>query len=90
MYGAPKPITLAILISPRSLQGNYEKAFRLQKPDKKLHWIPNMGIADLTIQMDDGRELNVSATPLQAAVVELFSQTRMFIAWVCSPTPTNI
>jgi len=40
-----------------------------------LHWIPNMGIADLTIQMDDGRELNVSATPLQAAVVELFSQT---------------
>jgi len=57
------------------LQGNYEKAFRLQKPDKKLHWIPNMGIADLTIQMDDGRELNVSATPLQAAVVELFSQT---------------
>jgi len=58
-----------------SLQGDYEKAFRLQKPDKKLHWIPNMGVADLTIQMDDGCELNVSATPLQAAVVELFSQT---------------
>jgi len=34
-----------------------------------------MGVADLTIQMDDGRELNVSVTPIQAAVVELFSQT---------------
>ena len=77
-----KPITSVILISLHSLQGNYEKAFRLQKPDKKLHWIPNMGVADLTIQMNDGRELNVSVTPLQAAVVELFSQTCKFISCV--------
>jgi len=59
----------------RELQKIYENEYQVQKQDKKLKWLPHMGTVDLTVQMDDGREIRVTGTPLQAAVIELFSDS---------------
>lgn len=50
----------------------YEK----QKPDKKLRYVLNVGTVELTVEMDSGETLHLTVTPLQAAIIELFSQQR--------------
>ncbi|GAA5974574.1 hypothetical protein JCM5350_001199 [Sporobolomyces pararoseus] len=57
------------------IQSKYDELFTTLKPDKKLKWLPQLGNLDLTIEMKDGRILNVdSTTPVQAAVLELFDK----------------
>ena len=53
----------------------YEKAFRKVKPEKRLHWIPNLGSVNLEITLKD-RNLSLDVTPIQAAVLELFTDKR--------------
>ncbi|KAK4055575.1 hypothetical protein OIV83_000121 [Microbotryomycetes sp. JL201] len=53
-------------------QQEYDRAFRSNRPDKKLRWLPQLGTVNVTVQLKD-RELTLDVTPLQAAVLELFS-----------------
>lgn len=53
------------------VQTEYETAFHHFKPDKRLRWLQEMGKVTITLELED-REVTVDATPLQAAVAELF------------------
>lgn len=57
----------------QSLQESYAKEYSVFKPDKKLKWLPHLGIVNLEIELED-RTLNVDVPPLEAAFIELFSQ----------------
>lgn len=57
------------------MQEDFAKRFQELKPDKKLHWIHQMGSLKLSIELKD-RTVDVNATPLEAAVIELFSEKR--------------
>ncbi|EJD53705.1 hypothetical protein AURDEDRAFT_141713 [Auricularia subglabra TFB-10046 SS5] len=51
----------------------YEKSYIKQKPDKRLQWIPLLGSVKIEIALKD-RTREVEVTPLEAAIIELFSQ----------------
>lgn len=53
---------------------SYDKSFRKIKQDKKLQWIPTLGSVTLEIALQD-RTVEMEVTPLQAAVLETFSET---------------
>ncbi|WOO86035.1 Anaphase-promoting complex subunit 2 [Vanrija pseudolonga] len=53
------------------VQSEYETAFHHFKPDKRLRWLQEMGKVTITLELED-REVTAEATPLQAAVAELF------------------
>ena len=53
------------------LQRQYETAFHHFKPDKRLRWLQHIGTATVRLELED-RIVEVEATPLQAAVSELF------------------
>jgi anaphase-promoting complex subunit 2 len=61
------------------LQEEFGKKYETIKPDKKLHWVHQMGTLKLAIELKD-RTIEVTATPLEAAVIELFSEKRKFNA----------
>jgi len=50
----------------------YARHFSEFKPDRKIWFIPNLGTVTLELELSD-RTLTVEATPLQAAIVDLFS-----------------
>ena len=52
----------------------YEDKYEAQRQAKKLRWLPSMGKVELTVEMDDGSKRKAEVTPLEAAVVETFSQ----------------
>ncbi|CEQ40634.1 SPOSA6832_02277, partial [Sporobolomyces salmonicolor] len=56
-----------------SAQAAYDRAFTSLKPDKKLRWLPHLGNVNLTIDLKD-RSITVDATPVQAAILELFDK----------------
>lgn len=41
------------------------------KPDKKLHWLPQLGTITLELELQD-RTIEAEVTPLEAAVIGLF------------------
>lgn len=55
-----------------SLREQYEKQFIAFKPDKRLRWLPQLGTVTLELELED-RTVEVVATPIQAALIELFS-----------------
>ncbi|CAG8581017.1 6618_t:CDS:10, partial [Acaulospora colombiana] len=55
------------------LQEEFGKKYEQIKPDKRLHWVHQMGTLKLAIELKD-RTVEVTATPLEAAVIELFSE----------------
>ena len=57
------------------MQEEYAQRYQQLKPDKKLHWVHQMGSLKLAIELKD-RTVGVNATPLEAAVIELFSEKR--------------
>lgn len=60
------------------IQEDYSHDFSAFKPDKKLRWLPHLGEIQLTIELRD-RSISTQATPLEAAIIELFSaKGRMF------------
>ncbi|GJN89751.1 hypothetical protein Rhopal_002740-T1 [Rhodotorula paludigena] len=54
-------------------QAAYDRGFASLKGDKRLRWLPQLGNVNLTLELKD-RTLTVDATPLQAAVIELFDK----------------
>ena len=56
----------------RIIEG-YSKEFTVFKPDKKLRWLPQLGTVELSIELKD-RTVDVKVPPLEAAVIELYSQ----------------
>jgi anaphase-promoting complex subunit 2 len=55
------------------MQEAFEKEFNEYKAGKKLRWMNNIGTVSLDIELED-RTVSVDATPLEAAVIELFSE----------------
>jgi anaphase-promoting complex subunit 2 len=58
------------------LQENFSKKYEEQKPDKRLHWVHQMGSVTITVELKDRTLSSITVTPLEAAVIELFSQIR--------------
>lgn len=55
------------------MQEEFEKEFTEHKAGKRLRWMNNLGTVSLDIELED-RTISVEATPLEAAVIELFSE----------------
>ncbi|KAI5480345.1 anaphase-promoting complex subunit 2 [Pseudohyphozyma bogoriensis] len=53
-------------------QSQYEKSYNHLKPDKKLKWLPQLGTANITVELKD-RTITIDATAIQASIIELFS-----------------
>ena len=59
------------------MQSEYAHEFAVFKPDKKLKWLPHLGIVQLEIELED-RKPEVDVPPLEATFIELFSQKRNY------------
>jgi anaphase-promoting complex subunit 2 len=57
-----------------TLQQNYTAQFSKFKPDKTLRFFPHLGTVTLHLEFTD-REMNVTVPPLEAALIELFSNS---------------
>ncbi|KAG8718844.1 hypothetical protein FRC08_004268 [Ceratobasidium sp. 394] len=57
----------------QKMQESFEHEFEEHKAGKKLRWINNLGTVSLDVELED-RTVSVDATPLEAAVIELFSE----------------
>jgi anaphase-promoting complex subunit 2 len=77
-------VLLFILFSPdlgteertlyyKSIRNRYESAYARMKPDKKLRWLPQLGSVSMELELAD-RKIEIEVTPLQAAIIELFSE----------------
>jgi len=68
-----QPVPLKMPGQFKELQDNFEGEFHKFKPDKKLKWVPQLGAVSLKLELED-RVVEVEATPIQAGVIELFSE----------------
>ncbi|BGP15265.1 hypothetical protein JCM10213_007046 [Rhodosporidiobolus nylandii] len=55
-------------------QQSYSLAYSRVSTHKKLRWLPQLGSVNLTVELADGRSVTTDATPVQAAVLELFDK----------------
>ncbi|KAJ1310042.1 hypothetical protein OPQ81_006795 [Rhizoctonia solani] len=55
------------------MQEEFEKEYTEHKAGKKLRWMNNLGTVSLDLEFED-RVVSADATPLEAAIVELFSE----------------
>ena len=55
------------------VQDLYANGFTEFKPDKKLHWLPQLGTITLELELQD-RSIEAEVTPLEAAVIGLFEE----------------
>ncbi len=60
------------------LQDQYTAEFTKFKPDKKLRWLTHLGTVDVELELED-RVVDALVSPLEAAVIELFSERSMAI-----------
>ena len=70
---------MAALTRPRRVQDLYANGFTEFKPDKKLHWLPQLGTITLELELQD-RTIEAEVTPLEAAVIGLFEENGAFLA----------
>ncbi|PAV17180.1 ubiquitin- ligase [Pyrrhoderma noxium] len=56
----------------KQVMEDYSKDFKAFKQDKKLRFLPQLGTVDLTLELKD-RTLDFTVSPIEAAVIELFS-----------------
>ena len=59
------------------VQDQYANGFAEFKPDKKLHWLPQLGTITLELELQD-RTIEAEVTPLEAAVIGLFEEKGAF------------
>ncbi|WFD06597.1 hypothetical protein MVES1_001950 [Malassezia vespertilionis] len=84
VYGAVHPLFISRQFWPEIETGTFAVPARLAQAleafaafyadtqrQKRLRWLPHLGTVDLAVEMGDGRTVEVTATPLQAAVAEL-------------------
>lgn len=57
------------------MQQEFAERYQAKKPDKRLHWVHQLGSVHIAVHVKD-RVIKVTATPLEAAIVELFSEKR--------------
>lgn len=57
----------------QKMQEAFENEYTEHKAGKKLRWMNNLGTVSLDIELED-RMVSVEATPLEAGVIELFSE----------------
>lgn len=72
-------VTTICLLSFFSLQEEYASEFTKFKPDKKLQWLPQLGTVQLDVELED-RTVSVEVLPLEAALIELFSEKGGLVA----------
>ena len=60
------------------VQDLYASGFTEFKPDKKLHWLPQLGTITLELELQD-RSIEAEVTPLEAAVIGLFEEDGAFL-----------
>ncbi len=60
------------------LQEDYAQEFTKFKPDKKLQWLNHLGTVQLDIELEY-RTVSVEVPPLEAALIELFSEKRRYL-----------
>ena len=68
--------TLTLSPSMNRLQEEYAREFTKFKPDKKLQWLPHLGTVQLEVELED-RTVSAEVPPLEAALIELFSEKGM-------------
>ncbi|KZP01469.1 ubiquitin-protein ligase [Calocera viscosa TUFC12733] len=68
-----QPVPLKMPGQFKTLQDSFEADFHKFKPDKNLKWVPQLGAVSLKLDLED-RTVEVEATPIQAGVIELFSE----------------
>lgn len=61
------------------VQDLYANGFAEFKPDKKLHWLPQLGTITLELELQD-RTIEAEVTPLEAAVIGLFEEGGAFLS----------
>ncbi|CCO26357.1 Anaphase-promoting complex subunit 2 AltName: Full=Cyclosome subunit 2 [Rhizoctonia solani AG-1 IB] len=61
----------------QKMQEAFENEYNEHKAGKKLRWMNNLGTVALDVELED-RVVNADATPLEAAVVELFSEQNIW------------
>ncbi|KAF8682314.1 Anaphase promoting complex (APC) subunit 2 [Rhizoctonia solani] len=59
------------------MQEDFEKEYTEHKAGKKLRWMNNLGTVSLDLELED-RVVSADASPLEAAVVELFSEQNVW------------
>ncbi|EIW67008.1 hypothetical protein TREMEDRAFT_45474 [Tremella mesenterica DSM 1558] len=72
-----QPSSLHLTPKLESAQRAYEAAFHHFKPDKRLRWLQHIGTAVVKLELED-RVVEVEATPIQAAIAELFSEKSLW------------
>ena len=91
----PLPLNTVALTRPRRVQDVYANGFTEFKPDKKLHWLPQLGTITLELELRD-RTIEAEVTPLEAAVIGLFAESGAFLPlfrviwWVLSIFPRQM
>ncbi|RKP36389.1 hypothetical protein BJ085DRAFT_21761 [Dimargaris cristalligena] len=66
--------TFALPPIVQQAQAEYGELYSRLKPARALHWLPHLGTVDLTIELAN-RTLDLTVTPLQAAIIHCFSET---------------
>jgi len=74
----PCPWNTVTLKRFRRVQDLYENGFTEFKPDKKLHWLPQLWTVMLELELQD-RTIEAEVTPLEAAVIGLFEENGVFL-----------
>lgn len=57
----------------------YEEGYTLQQPMRKLQWHHDVGKLELDLQFADGSSQEVTCTPAQAGVLDVFSDDGMLL-----------
>lgn len=75
------PVQRSSLVMPgqfRKMQEDYAKAFSVTKPDRKIRFMSNIGSISLDLELSDRTVSLTDVTPLQAAIIELFSSKEVW------------
>ncbi|ELU44000.1 ubiquitin-protein ligase [Rhizoctonia solani AG-1 IA] len=71
------------------LNEDFEKEYTEHKAGKKLRWMNNLGTVSLDLELED-RVVSADASPLEAAVVELFSEQSESVAFAQIDKPDKL
>jgi len=69
-------LSFIVLLCTARMQEAFSRQYEEQKPDKRLHWVHQMGTLTITVELRDRTLSSITVTPLEAAVLELFSRNR--------------
>lgn len=59
----------------RTMMDAYEGKFREVKQARRLQWLHQLGRVTVEVELEDGREMEVVCSPIQAAIIHAFEST---------------